>query len=127
MSRVFCETWGFFCHSRVCKVWVRCRPHFSQETREMGHPADANYGKTVKVVGLDAEPPRVVTATFPVLAPVGTVVAMVLSLVTVNAAFTPPNVTLLACVRPLPVMVTGVPTVPLLTLRLLIVGRTLKL
>ena len=42
---------------------------------------------------------------------------MVLSLVTVNAAFTPPNVTLLAWVNPLPLTVTGVPTVPLVTLR----------
>ena len=52
---------------------------------------------------------------------------MVLSLVTENVAFTPPKVTLLAWVNPLPVMVTGVPTVPLLTLSPVTAGSTLKL
>jgi len=52
---------------------------------------------------------------------------MVLSLVTVKVAFTPPKVTLLAWVNPLPVMVTGVPTGPLVTLSPVTAGRTLKL
>ena len=53
------------------------------------------------------------TAIGPVVAPVGTLVAIVVSLVTVNAAAVPLNVTDVAPVKPVPVTVTDVPSLPL--------------
>jgi hypothetical protein len=70
----------------------------------------ANYGVTVKDVALDAVPPGVVTTIFPVFAPVGTVAVIWLLLFTVNVPAFPPNVTLVAPVKPLPVIVTAVLT-----------------
>jgi hypothetical protein len=70
--------------------------------------SDPNYGVTVKVVALEAAPPGVVTSIFPVLAVVGTVGVIWLSLFTVKVPALPPKVTLVACVRPVPVMVTPV-------------------
>jgi hypothetical protein len=84
------------------------------------------YGVTVKVLEL-AVPPTLVTVIFPVLAPVGTVALTLLSEFTVNvAAFTPPKLTYVVCVRPVPPIVTTVPIGPLVGAMLLIVGITLN-
>src|SRR6266508_2299309 len=70
---------------------------------------------TVKFVALVAVPPGVVTVIFPVTAPLGTI-----ALIRVPAPFTenvpadtPPNVTAVAPVKPVPLIVTEVPTGPL--------------
>jgi hypothetical protein len=79
---------------------------------------------TVKLTPLEATPDTV-TTTFPVVAPVGTEVLMLVAVHPVTAAVVPLNVTvLLPCATPkfVPVIVTGVPTAPLLTLRLEIAG-----
>ena len=81
----------------------------------------------MKVVALEAAPPGVVTSIFPVLAVVGTVAVIWLSLFTVKVPAFPPKVTLVAWVRPVPVMVTTVPTTPLVGLMVFTVGSTLKL
>ncbi len=81
----------------------------------------------MKVPELVAEPPAVVTVIFPVLAPVGTVAVTLLSeMMGKVVAFTPPKVTIVVCVRPVPLMVTMVPTLPLDGEKLLIVGVTLN-
>jgi hypothetical protein len=80
---------------------------------------------TVKFEVLLADPPLVVIAIFPVTAPVGTLaVTWVLELTVNVVAFTPPNVTLVVWVSPVPVSVTGVPTVPLAGLKVGSVGVT---
>ena len=79
---------------------------------------------TVKLTPLLALPPTV-TTTLPVVAPAGTVTAMLVLLQVVGVAAVPLKVTvLLPCVAPklVPVIVTGVPTVPEVGLRVLIVG-----
>jgi hypothetical protein len=70
---------------------------------------------TVKFVALVAVPPGVVTVTFPVTAPLGTVVVIfVPDAFTENeVAATPPNFTAVAPVRFVPLIVTDVPTGPL--------------
>ncbi len=73
-----------------------------------------------------AEPPLVTTVIFPVVAPVGTVVEICVSEFTVKVAAVPLKATAVVCVKPLPVMVTGVPTEPLVGLKLVIFGVTLK-
>ncbi len=73
-----------------------------------------------------ADPPTVVSVIFPVFAPAGTVALTLLSEFTVNDAFTLPNDTFVVCVRPLPLIVTTVPTGPLVGAMLLIVGVTLN-
>ena len=80
---------------------------------------------TVKLVVLVALPPGVVTAIFPLVAPVGTVVEICVS-VAVKEADLPLNLTFVACARPVPVMVTGVPTGPLGGENEVRVGVTLK-
>ena len=85
------------------------------------------HGVTVKVPELVAVPPGVVMTTFPVIAKLGTVADTLLSELTVNVmAFTPPKVTFVVCVRPVPSMVTTVPIGPLVGAMLLIVGVTLN-
>src|SRR5215471_14253290 len=85
----------------------------------------ASYGVTVKLVELLAVPPAVVTLILPVTAPVGTVAVIFVSETTVNeVALTPPNVTFVAPLRLLPVMVTTVPTAPLVGLKVVIEGST---
>jgi hypothetical protein len=85
------------------------------------------YCVTVNTSGLPAVPPGVVITIFPVFAPVGTSAVTCVSEFTVNVvAFTPPKVTLEACVRLTPVMVTGVPTGPLVGVKVLIDGTTRK-
>ena len=74
---------------------------------------------TVKFTPLLARPPTV-TTTLPVVAPAGTVTAMLVLLQVVAVAAVPLKVTvLLPCVAPkfVPVIVTGVPTAPEVGLR----------
>lgn len=68
---------------------------------------------TRKDWALVAVPPGVVTAIGPVVAPLGTVALIVVSETNEKAALTPWKVTLLTPVKPLPVIVTAVPTLPL--------------
>jgi len=70
---------------------------------------------TVKFVTLVAVPPGVVTVIFPVTAPLGTVVVICVpdEFTENELATTPPNFTAVAPVRPVPLMVTEVPTGPL--------------
>ena len=84
------------------------------------------YGVTVKVPELVADPPAVVTVIFPVVAPLGTVAVILLSEMNLNVAAFTPKVTFVVCVRPVPLMVTMVPTLPLDGEKLLIVGVTLN-
>src|SRR6185295_7119745 len=69
---------------------------------------------TVKLVALVAVPPGVVTLSGPVVAAAGTVVCIAVSAVTEKAeALTPLNVTAVAPVKFVPLIVTLVPTGPL--------------
>jgi hypothetical protein len=65
---------------------------------------------TSKVCELQSLPPGVVTQIFPVIAPVGTVAVIFVGESTVKFAETPWNVTLVAPVKFVPVIVTDVPT-----------------
>ena len=86
-----------------------------------------SYCVTVKTPELVATPPAVVIAIFPVFAPVGTVAVTCVSEFTVKfVATTPPNVTLVVCVRLTPVIWTAVPTAPLVGLKLKSLGRYTK-
>src|SRR6201981_2155120 len=79
---------------------------------------------TVKLTPLLATPPTF-TTTLPVVAPVGTDVAMLVALQLVTAAVVPLNVTVLVpCVDPkfVPVIVTAVPTAPEVGDRLVMLG-----
>src|SRR5437667_6955909 len=84
---------------------------------------------TVKLFVLVAVPPGVVTRSGPVVAPVGTVAWIVVAEVTVKLALTPLNVTVVAPVKFVPLIVTLVPTGPLVGAKLVIVGAgtTVKL
>jgi hypothetical protein len=79
-------------------------------------------GVTLNAVALVAVPPGAVTAIVPVDAPVGTVVVSDVSETTVNDALVPPNFTLVVPVKLVPVIVTAVPTGPLVGLKDVIVG-----
>jgi hypothetical protein len=68
---------------------------------------------TVKLWELVAVPSGVVTLIGPVVAPEGTVVVTLVFEFAVNVADTPLNVTLVAAMRSVPVIVTDVPTGPL--------------
>jgi hypothetical protein len=82
---------------------------------------------TVKFVVLVAVPAAVVTAIFPVTAPAGTVASTSVSFTTVKlVAATPPNVTAVVPVKVLPIILTKVPTGPLLGLKLAIEGNTVN-
>jgi hypothetical protein len=86
---------------------------------------------TVKLTPLLATPDTV-TTTFPVVAPLGTVVAMLVALQLVAVAVVPLNLTVLVpWVEPklLPVIVTAVPTTPEFVDRLVMLGAatTVKL
>jgi len=90
-------------------------------------PAMLRISTTVKATPL-LEAPNIVTTTFPVIAPVGTVTAMLVALHVPTVAVVPLNVTvLLPWLDPkfAPVIVTGVPTTPEATDRLAIVGGAL--
>src|SRR5213594_2144150 len=77
---------------------------------------------TVKLFVLVAVPPGVVTRSGPVVAPVGTVAWIVVAEVTVKLALTPLNITAVAPVKSVPLIVTLVPTGPLVGVKLVIVG-----
>jgi len=67
----------------------------------------------VNGLGLVAVPSPVVTVTGPDGASAGTLVVIVVAFFTLNVAVTPLNLTVVAPVKPLPLIVTGVPTAPL--------------
>jgi hypothetical protein len=77
---------------------------------------------TVKLLGLVAVPPGVVTLSDPVVAPAGTVARIAVLDVTVNPAAVPLNLTDDAPVKFVPLMVTLVPVGPLAGVKLAIVG-----
>src|SRR5215469_15167258 len=82
---------------------------------------------TVKITALLATPPTV-TTTFPVVAPAGTEVTMLVALQPVTVAAVPLNVTVLVPWEDpkfVPVIVTAVPTAPDVVDRLVIAGLTL--
>jgi hypothetical protein len=78
----------------------------------------------VKLVALVAVPPGVVMAILPVSAPLGTIAVTRVSEFTVKVAFTPWKVTFVVCLRLTPVIVTAVPTGPLVGEKLAICGVT---
>src|SRR5438445_7609250 len=86
-------------------------------------------GMTVKLLALVAVPPGVVTLSGPVVAPLGTVAEIEVEEVAVKLALVPLNRTAEAPVKFVPVIVTGVPTGPLVGAKLVIVGAgmTVKL
>ena len=77
---------------------------------------------TVNALELVAVPPGVVTLSGPDVAPAGTVVWIAVSELTVKLAFTPLNLTAVAPVKFVPLIVTLVPTGPLVGVKLVIVG-----
>jgi hypothetical protein len=88
-------------------------------------------GTTVKLLPLLATP-LAFTTTFPVVAPVGTVVVMLVALQAPTVAVVPLNLTVpVPCVAPkfVPVIVTGAPTAPVVGDRLVMLGAgtTVKL
>ena len=89
-------------------------------------PGEARY-VTVKSVAFVAEPAGVTTLILPVVAPTGTVVVILAADTTVKTAGIPLNVTAVAPVKPPPLMVTSVPTGPLVGVKLLTFGSTVKL
>src|SRR5437879_11659594 len=78
---------------------------------------------TMKLLPLVAVPPDVVTLMGPVVAPAGTVACITVAEFTVKLALTPLNRTAVAVVKLVPLMVTLVPTDPLVGAKLVIVGR----
>lgn len=84
-------------------------------------------GATVKLVALVLVPPALMTVKAPVLAPEGTVAVIWVGESTVKVAGVPLKLRLVAPVKLSPTIVTGVPTEPLLGLKLLMVGATVKL
>jgi hypothetical protein len=97
---------------RATRVSLRCR--------EMLRSCDAPV--TVKLVGLVAVPPGVVTLMGPVVAPSGTVATISVGVFDVIVAVIPLNVTEVAPARFVPVMVTEVPAAPELGLNDVMVG-----
>ena len=79
------------------------------------------FGDTAKVIPLLATPPTV-TTTFPVVAPAGTDVAMLVEVQLVVVAGVPLNVTVPEDPKLVPVIVTAVPTGPDVGFRLVIEG-----
>jgi hypothetical protein len=82
--------------------------------------------RTVKLGTLVAVPPGAVTLSRPVDAPAGTVARMAVADVTVNAAGVPLNMTAVAPVKFIPLIVMLSPTVPLVGVKPVIVGATVK-
>src|SRR5689334_3097122 len=79
---------------------------------------------TVKLLELVAWPPGATTVIVPDVAPDGTVALIEVLELTVKEALVPLNVTDVAPVKPVPVIVTPVPTAPLPGEKLIIVGAT---
>src|SRR2546428_13120435 len=77
---------------------------------------------TVRVLALEAVPPEVVTLIGPVVAPLGTVAEIEVAEFTVKLALVPLNRTAVAPVKFVPLIVTVVPTGPLVGVKLVIVG-----
>src|SRR5439155_605543 len=77
---------------------------------------------TVKLLLLVAVPPGVVTLSGPLVAPLGTVAAIEVAEFTVKLLLVPLNVTAVAPVKVVPLIVTLVPTGPLGGVKLVIVG-----
>src|SRR5438128_5912883 len=77
---------------------------------------------TVNAPVLVAVPPDVVTLSDPVVAPTGTVAWIAVADVTMKLALTPLNVTDVAPPKFVPLMVTLLPTGPLVDAKLVIVG-----
>src|SRR2546426_3746335 len=77
---------------------------------------------TVKLPALLAVPPGVVTLIGPLVAPAGTVAVMVVAEPTVKLALVPLNSTAVAPVKLAPLIVTLVPTGPLVGVKLETVG-----
>ena len=92
-------------------------------------PVIVGAGITVKLVELCEVPPGVVTASGPVAAPEGTVAVIWVSELNVNVAPTPLKATALTPVNAVPVIVTDVPTGPLVGVKLVTTGAgmTVKL
>jgi DNA-binding transcriptional regulator YdaS (Cro superfamily) len=87
----------------------------------------AIVGAAMKLVALVAVPPGVVTRSGPVVTPAGAVACITVSEVTVKvAALTPLNVTAVAPVKLVPLIVTTVPAGPLAGVKLAIVDATAK-
>ena len=80
----------------------------------------------MKLVVLEALPPLVKTTILPVVAAVGTVAVTSVSDTTVNVATILLKVTFVACVKPVPVIVTTVPTGPVAGENVFDVGVTLN-
>ena len=78
---------------------------------------------TVKLLELVAVPKGVVTLIGPVVAPAGTVAVILVLELTVKLEFAPPNATTVAPVKFVPLIVTLVPTEPLVGVKLVIVGE----
>jgi hypothetical protein len=78
--------------------------------------------ETVKLLALVAVPPEVVTLIGPVVDPVGTVAEIAVAELTVKVALVPLNRTAVAPVKFVPLIVTLVPTGPLVGVKLVIVG-----
>src|SRR5438094_7909420 len=76
---------------------------------------------TVNAPVLVAVPPGVVTLSVPVVAPAGTAAWMVVGAASVKLALTPLNATAVAPVKFVPLMVTLVPTSPLVGVKLVMV------
>ena len=77
---------------------------------------------TMKLVVLVPLPPGFVTAMLPLVAPLGTVAVIRVLLTTLKFAAVPWKVTLVAPVKPLPLMVTPAPTGPEAGVKLVTVG-----
>src|SRR5439155_16121785 len=77
---------------------------------------------TVKLLLLVAVPPGVVTLSGPLVAPLGTVAAIEVEEFTVKLLLVPLNVTAVAPVKAVPLIVTLLPTGPLAGVKLVIVG-----
>jgi hypothetical protein len=86
-----------------------------------------NITLTVNALPLVPVPPGVVTVNGPVVAPAGTVAWITVADVTVNVAAVPLNRTAVAPVKFAPVIVTLAPTSPLVGVKLVILGATVKL
>ena len=78
--------------------------------------------RTVKLAADWAVPAESVTAIFPVVAPLGTTAVRVVALLIVKIAALPLNVTDCTLIKLVPVSVTVVPTVPLVGVKLVMVG-----
>ena len=85
-------------------------------------PVIAGDGTTVNALLLVAVPAGVITPISPVVAPAGTVAWIAVSEVTAKLAPTPLNATAVAPVKLVPLIVTLIPTAPLVGAKLAIVG-----